>query len=205
MAFFESPRFPERISFGAQGGPEFSTDIVRTNGREHGNGRWAYPRQRWTVSPGVRTQAHYAELLAFFMVCRGRMHRFRFRDPVDHTEAHGNASGVVTGLTSTTFRLWKRYAAGAQTLDRPIAKPVAEGFEVLVAGAPLAPAAWSLNTSTGVLTIAAGPAASTVTWRGAFDVPARFDIDHLPASTVSRQPDGLIVMSQDVQIIEIPL
>lgn len=205
MAFFETPRFPESISFGAVGGPEFETDVVRTNSREYSVGRRQYPLQRWDVAPGVKTQAQYGELLAFFMAARGRLHRFRFRDPVDNTEAHGNATGVVTGLTSTTFQLFKRYAAGAQTLDRKIVKPIAAGFEVFVSGAPLPVADWSLNTTTGVLTIGAAPAAATVTWRGSFDVPARFDIDHLPATTVARHPSGVIVQSQGIALIEVPL
>lgn len=205
MAFFETPRFPASISFGAHGGPEFQTDIVRTNAREYGIGRRQFPLQRWDVSPGVRTQADYGEVLALFMVCRGRLHRFRFRDPVDNLESHGNASGVVVGLTSTTFQLYKRYAAGAQTLDRKISKPVAEGLEVRVSGAGLATSSWSLDATTGILTIASAPAAATVTWSGSFDVPVRFDIDHLPAATVARQPGGVIVQSQGIALIEVPL
>ena len=74
-----------------------------------------------------------------------------------------------------------------------------------VSGAPLAPASWSLDATTGVLTIASAPTASTVTWAGSFDVPARFDIDHLPASTVARTPAGLIVQVQGIAIVEVPL
>lgn len=204
MAFFESPSFPAGIAFGATGGPEFETDVVRTNSREYSIGRRQYPLQRWDVSPGVRTQADYSELLAFFMACRGRLHRFRFRDPLDNTEAYGQASGVVTGITSTTFQLFKRYAAGSQTLDRKIVKPVATGFQVLISGVPQS-SGWTLNATTGVLTIAAAPAAATVTWRGTFDVPARFDIDHLPTMTLARGPDGFIVQSQGINVIEVPL
>lgn len=205
MAFIESPRFPESISFGAAGGPEFETDITRTNGSEQANGRREFPLQRWDISPGVRTQLGYGELLAFFMIARGRAGRFRFRDPVDNAEWHGNATGVVAGLTATTFQLVKRYAAGALTLDRLIKKPVAAGFEVRVSGAPLAVSAYTLDTTTGVLTIVSAPVAATVTWVGQFDVPARFDIDHLPAVTVARNHDGLIVQSQGIAVIEVPL
>jgi uncharacterized protein (TIGR02217 family) len=205
MAFLETPRFPEAVAFGAQGGPEFETDIVRTNSREYANSRRQYPLQRWDVSPGVKTQADYGAVLGFFMASRGRAGRFRFKDPIDHAEWHGNASGVVSGITSTTFQLAKRYVAGALTLDRPIKKPAADGFEVRVSGAPLAPASWALDTTTGVLTIASAPAANTVTWTGSFDVPARFDMDHMPASTVARTPGGLLVQVQGIAIVEVPL
>ncbi len=205
MAFFETPRFPEAYSFGASGGPTFETDVTRTNGRELGIGRRQYPLQRWDVAPGIKTQAQYAEILGFFMVCRGRLHRFRFRDPVDNTQAHGNATGVVSGITSTTFQMVKRYAAGAQTLDRPIRKPITSGLVVFVSGTPLAPASWTLDATTGILTIPSAPAASTVTWTGSFDVPARFDIDQLPAVTVARHPDGIVVQSSGIVIVEVPL
>lgn len=205
MSFFESPRFPDGIAFGAVGGPEFETDTVRTNSREYSIGRRQYPLQRWDVAPAIKTQAQYAEILAFFMTCRGRLHRFRFRDPLDQNESYGQATGIVTGITSTTFQLFKRYAAGAQTLDRKIVKPVAGGFAVFVSGSPLSGGLWSLDATTGVLTIASAPAAATVTWAGAFDVPARFDIDHLPATAISRSAQGLIVQSQGVAIIEVPL
>jgi uncharacterized protein (TIGR02217 family) len=206
MAFYEAPRFPESVSFGAQGGPEFLTDIVRTNAREYGIGRRSFPLQRWDVSPGIRTQDDYGELLAFFMAMRGRLHRFRFRDPIDNTEAHGKGSGVVTGITSTTFQLVKRYTAAAGvTLDRPIRKPVLGTIEILESGVPLAVSAWSMAYATGIVTISSAPTAANITWRGSFDVPARFDIDHLPATTVARQPTGLIVQSQGIAVIEVPL
>ena len=78
-------------------------------------------------------------------------------------------------------------------------------MEVRVSGAPLAVNLWTLNYTTGVLTIASAPAAATVTWVGSFDVPARFDIDYLPASTVARGTEGLIVQCQSISIVEVPL
>ena len=126
MAFYESPRFPEGISYGAIGGPEWLTGVVTTiTGYEQRDGRLLYPRQRWDVSHGVRTAAEFAALRAYFLTMRGRLHGFRYKDWTDYTAAHtGNEKGIVTGLTSTTFQAFKRYTSGSQTMDRKISKIV---------------------------------------------------------------------------------
>ena len=85
MAFFESPRFPERISLEARGGPGFATDVVTVeSGREKRNARWAYPRHQWDVSHAVRTEAQYKPLHDHFMSAKGRANGFRFKDFTDY-------------------------------------------------------------------------------------------------------------------------
>jgi hypothetical protein len=56
MAFFESPRFPDDISYGA----EFDTSFV--------------------------SQDQLDVLLAFFRICKGRANGFRFKDWSDKVE-----------------------------------------------------------------------------------------------------------------------
>ena len=42
MSFIETPRFPDDIAYGAQGGPMYSTDVVATaSGYEKRNQNWA--------------------------------------------------------------------------------------------------------------------------------------------------------------------
>jgi uncharacterized protein (TIGR02217 family) len=201
MAFFESPRFPQAIAMGATGGPEFSTTvIVSGGGKEQRISRWLYPKQRWDAGPGVRTNAQYLELRAFFMAARGRANGFRFKDASDFTATH--ADGVVVGLTSTTFQLFKRYVSGAQTLDRKIAKPVAGTVEIRVSNVVTA---HTLDATTGIVTIGTAPAAANVTWSGEFDVPMRFDFDHFQASTIARGEDGLMYRFGSFPMLEVPL
>ena len=115
MAFYESPRFPERIAYGAQGGPEWSTTVVVTvSGKEQRAGAWTYPRHRWDVSQGIKTQADFEALRAHFMTVRGRLHGWRFKDWAEFQCLI--AEGKVSGLTGTTFQLLKRYTSGAQTM-----------------------------------------------------------------------------------------
>ncbi len=202
MAFYESPRFPDRIAYGAAGGPEFSTEVVRTyKGGESRNGAWAYPRHSWDVSQGINGDADFAALRAFFMAARGRLHGWRFKDWADFTATH--AEGVVTGLTSTTFQLVKRYTSGSQSLDRVIYKPVTGTVEIKVSGIVTAA---TVDTVTGIVTIGSAPSASAVTWSGEFDVPMRFDTDRLQARIQARnRTDGLLHAWESIPIVEVPV
>jgi uncharacterized protein (TIGR02217 family) len=201
MSFFESPRFPDNIARGATGGPMFSTVVVATvSGKESRNSQWAYPLHSWDVSQGVNSQASFESLRAFFMSVRGRQHGFRFKDWTDYAATH--TTGFVTGITSTTFQLVKRYTSGAQTQDRKIVKPLA-GIEVKVSGVVTA---HTLDTVTGIVTIGSAPAAANVTWSGEFDVPMRFDSDTLQASVVGRNlQSGLLHRWDAIRIVELRL
>lgn len=204
MSFFESPRFPERIAMGALGGPQFSTSVAGVySGAEQRNGAWSYPLHRWDVSQGLRNQADFESVRAFFLAARGRLHGWRFKDWTDYAATH--ASGVVSGLTSTTFELAKRYSSGAQTLDRRIRKPIASGFELKNSGVTLVSGVdYTLSTVTGVVTTAVPRVAANLTWAGEFDVPMRFDTDHLQARVEARNPAaGLLHRWEAIPVLEI--
>ena len=204
MAFIETPRFPDRITYGALGGPVFSTSVITSSsGGEARNAQWAYPLHRWDVSQGLNGSTDFAALRQFFMAAMGRRRGWRFKDWTDYSAAHtGNEAGVVIALTSTTFQMVKRYNAGSVTQDRVIRKPVSGTVEVKVSGVVDGTA--SVNAATGVITIASAPAASAVTWAGQFDVPVRFDIDALQARVVARNlADGLLHEWAEIPIVEL--
>lgn len=201
MAFQETPSFPEPIGYGAVGGPMFRTEIAASSsGRESRNGPWAYPRHAWDVSQGIRSQADFAAVRAFFMVARGRHHGWRFKDWSDFAATHSD--GLVLAITSTTFQLIKRYTSGSSTQDRLIQKPKhGAAIEVKVSGVTTA---HTLDTATGIVTIGSAPAAANVTWSGEFDIPMRFDTDKLDGRIVARNPrDGLLHQWDAIPIIEI--
>jgi uncharacterized protein (TIGR02217 family) len=203
-SFIESPRFPSNIAMGATGGPEFFTGVVPSRaGFEKRTQYLKYPRQRWDASPGVQTPAQFVELQRFFLIAGGRWRAWRFPSPVDFSAEHsGDERGIVQALTSTTFQAFKRYQIGGLTLDRKITKPVPGTFDVRVSGSPVT---HTVNTTTGVITIATEPAAADVTWSGAFDVPMRFDFDRLQASMLARRDDGLIQQLGAFPLVEVPL
>lgn len=85
MPAFHEVRFPELISWGAEGGPEFLTSVVEfTTGKEQRGQEWEISRGDWDVAHGVKTQEDLDELVAFFRARRGRAHGFRFKDWTDY-------------------------------------------------------------------------------------------------------------------------
>lgn len=170
MSFFESPRFPEGISNGAKGGPGYSTDVVVVNsGFEQRNGIWTMARCSYDVGHGVKSQTDMATLIAFFRVCKGRLHGFRFKDWADYAAA--GSEGVVALISGSTYQMYKRYTNAAGTEDRVITKPVSGTVSVAGGGT------YSINYATGVITVTAG--AVPTGWTGEFDVPCRFDTDQM--------------------------
>jgi uncharacterized protein (TIGR02217 family) len=205
MAFLETPRFPDDIANGASGGPGFSTSIVvAASGRESRAGAWAYPRHAWDVSQGIRTQAQFDALLAFFMVAKGRLNGWRFKDWSDYAATHGN--GRVAGLSGTTFQLVKRYTSGSSTLDRRIRKPIASGFQLKDGSTTLVLTTdYTLNATTGVVTTTTTRTAANLSWAGEFDVPMRFDTDRLERRLLARHPtQGLLHEWGSIPIVEDP-
>ena len=88
------------------------------------------------------------------------------------------AIGTGDGTTSA-FQLVKRYASGAQTWTRAIAKPVTGTVRIAVAGVEQL-SGWSVDATTGVVTFGVAPGAGVAVTAGfTFDVPVRFDTDAL--------------------------
>ena len=203
MAFIESPRFPDRIAYGVTGGPGFKTQIAESLASfEQRNAAWLYPRHSWDVSQVPQDEATFAALRAFFMVARGRLNGWRFKDWSDYTASHtGIEAGVVTGITSVTFQMFKRYASGAEYVDRLIQKPVDGTVEVKVSG--VVDGSATVDATTGIITIASAPSPAAVTWAGQFDTPCRFDTDDLRQAIIARNGAGLVTEWSGVPILEI--
>jgi len=204
MAFKESPRFPESISFGAQGGPAFLTDVVTlTSGSEQRNEEWLSSRQEYDVSTGVKTEAQFKIFDAFFRVVGGRRDGFRFKDWADYKVATGE--GVAELVSGNTFQLQKKYTSGADITLRDIRKPV--GAIVLKDGATTlnAPGDYTLDATTGQVTTTAPHSASNLNWTGQFDVPVRFDVDKLQAAIQNKnQIEGFLIVWDAIPLIELP-
>ena len=175
MAFHEV-RFPDNISRGARGGPERRTQIVEmASGDEERNGSWADSRRRYDASYGIRQADDLAAVTAFFEARRGRLYGFRWKDWADYKSGLPSASpaatdhpiGTGTG-TATVFQLAKLYTSGAQFWTRAITKPVAGTVALALNGVPQI-TGWTVNTSTGVVTFAAAPAAGVAITAG--DLP----------------------------------
>lgn len=195
IAFLETPRFPDNISYGSTGGPGFKTQIFESHsGLEQRTIQWDRAKARYNVSHGVRDKEDVDDLIAFFYNMNGRACGFRFKDHADYQIVDG---ALGTGDASTTvFNINKVYTTGAQTYTRRIFKIVSDAdaeldFEIKFDGAPIASSAYTVNENTGVVTFSSAPGNGVViTLSCEFDVPCRFDTDEMNVSH-----DGFLVES----------
>lgn len=177
---FLDVRFPVDIAYGSKGGPKFKTTIIETDsGYEQRNINWSQVKCEYDVSHGIKSRAEMDELRAFFMVCRGRASGFRFKDWGDF-QAVNEQIGVGNGVT-TAFQMVKTYETSSFSYGRTLKKLVdGTTTNVLVNGVP---ASYTVNVDTGVYTLTSPPASSAtvIVAYVEFDVPVRFDTDHLDA------------------------
>jgi uncharacterized protein (TIGR02217 family) len=194
MSFHEI-RFPIALSFGSSGGPQRRTEIVSlANGFEERNTPWEHSRRRYDAGVGLRSLRDVAAVSAFFEARRGQLHGFRWKDWADWSssdpeEAIGATDQVIGtgGGGNRVFFLSKSYHDEGGSYVRPIRKPVEGSVRLALSGEEI-PDGWSVDVRNGTVTFDTAPEPGVVVSAGfAFDVPVRFDIDHLSVSIESFQ------------------
>ncbi len=207
MPAFHDILFPLSLAIGASGGPERRTEIVTlANGREERNSPWAGSRRRWNAGVGVRSLDDLHLLIAFFEARRGRLHGFRWRDPVDWKSCAPSqmpsAADAPLGVGDgerTAFALIKRYESGGAWTDRSIAKPISGSVRLAVGGGALVEGVgFAVDDATGVVTLATAPTVGVAVTAGfEFDTPVRFDVDRLELSldafSAGAAPDAPVI------------
>jgi uncharacterized protein (TIGR02217 family) len=204
---FDEIELPLRVGFGSSGGPSFSTEIiVIDSGYERRNQNWSQARRVFDARTGVRSAADAATLLAFFHARAGRARGFRLKDWSDCTSATDNVAapafndqiiGIGDGATKV-FQLIKNYASGGITHQRKISKPVVGSVLIGINGAPVT-TGFSVDTTTGLVTLATAPAAAQNISAGfIFDVPVRFDTDQLALTA-----ENYAMFKTDVPLVEV--
>jgi uncharacterized protein (TIGR02217 family) len=159
MSFYEEPKFPECVAFGAVGGPMYLTEVVQvSSGFEQRNQVWQYGRCKWQVAHVPRPEDEMHQLLRFFRQMKGRLHGFRFKDYSDYQADAGGAGYVFAGdghpSGEPTGQLYKRYEDSTSAYDvRLIQKPIAT--TVVLSKDGIVTAGWTLDDTTGLVTFAA--------------------------------------------------
>jgi uncharacterized protein (TIGR02217 family) len=134
-------------------------------------------RGRWDVASGLKKQAQLDGLIAFFRARRGKAYGFRFKDWTDYRAASQLLGTGDDALTQ--FQLLKHYPSGSVIETRTVTKPVTGSVKVYLDGVEQV-AGWSVDETTGLVTFSTAPAAGVaVTADFEFDVPVRFDTDHM--------------------------
>jgi len=192
MSFIETPRFPDKISYGSSGGPMYNTDIVTVkSGYETRNQNWVQSRHEYDASFGVTTEDRLSELVDFFHAMAGQAHEFRFKDWADYkscslTEEPSQTDqvlGVGDALGTDTFQIIKTYTAGILSRVRDISKPIEGTLLVEVDGVLLVEALdYTVDYTTGLITFLGGSIPNDGVGARCgyqFDVPCRFGSDAL--------------------------
>jgi uncharacterized protein (TIGR02217 family) len=200
MLEFDEIRFPEDISYGAIGGPEYSTNVVfTTNGKEYRNINSLSSKMRYNISYEVKTNTQIEKLLAFFRARNGKAIGFRFKDVCDY-KAEMELLGIGDG-TRQTFQLQKIYQSGESAYIRTIHKPVIGSVKLYIDNQECNLGA-AINHQSGEITFdAAIPIGAEVFASFEFDVPVRFDIDYLPISVDEANTYSI----KNINLIEIKL
>ena len=197
---FHNDRLPDDVERGAQGGPRFKTTVLTLrSGHEKRNIDWSRSRGLWDISYGLMSldpdiaEASVGKVGNFFYARQGRAHSFPFKDWSDFeigspsNPTNGNQLIGLGDDTTTVFQIFKRYTSGGIVFDRPIALPVLGTVSVLLDGV-VQVAGFTVNSLGGTVTFSVPPAGSGGTGPGGevvvsvaceFDVPVRFDTDHL--------------------------
>lgn len=189
MAFHEI-RFPTTISRSSSGGPERRTEIVALgSGAEERNSRWADSRRSYNAGYGIKSLDDLHAVVGFFEERRGRLHGFRWRDPLDFKSCAPERTpspldqtlGIGDG-TRAVFELVKTYGAAHAPYRRRITKPVEASVIVALDGIIEPSETHAIDYATGAVSFLAGhiPAIGSIVSAGfLFDVPVRFDTDKL--------------------------
>jgi uncharacterized protein (TIGR02217 family) len=188
-------RLPEGIEKGASGGPDFRTLIQESAaGQEQRIITWAQCRAKYDIAYGILHSddplGNYQAVLTLFYGHVGRAYPFRFKAWNDYqvgSERIGTGDGVTT-----QFQLAKTYDPSKILLGfngplhylRDIVLPVASSLVIsllnTVSHVSTPTTAYTLAAG-GLITLASAPSSTTeVWWSGEFDLPMRFDVDHLP-------------------------
>jgi uncharacterized protein (TIGR02217 family) len=148
-------------------------------------------------------------VIAFFEARMGRLHGFRWRDWADHKScrpsedpAPGDCALGEGDGTRRSFPLAKTYISGGESYRRPIAKPVGGSVRVAIDGAELAAESFTVDATTGLVTLGVAPApGETVSAGFLFDVPVRFDTDRIEVNLAAFEAGAI----PSIPIVEIRL
>ncbi|OUR76693.1 hypothetical protein A9Q83_13595 [Alphaproteobacteria bacterium 46_93_T64] len=198
---FHDVRFPTRISYGAIGGPRFSTTVQTLNsGHEQRNINWADARREYKVDIAPSRGSEWDDLLSFFHARRGRTYGFRLKDFSDFKIKDGEI-GVADGI-ERYFKIKKIYQDPyviSLPYERTIQKIVDGSLSVFVNDVAQF-GNWSADNNTGLVTFTGAPTdGAIISINCEFDVPVRFDSDLMEASI----PGPDIHLWQSVKLVEV--
>jgi uncharacterized protein (TIGR02217 family) len=184
---FLEARLAETVSAGAVGGPRITgrKKTYLPNGTLFQNFIATKAIHFYDLSPALRSAADFQTLLdAFYIVMLTPYVGFRFKDWRDFTATQANSRCTSIDGSTTLFQLQRVHTFGSITYLRDIKKPCASPAPVIkrTRASVVTTASATVDTTTGVATVAAHVGGDTYTWEGEFDVPVTFVDDEWTGS-----------------------
>lgn len=186
MADFLEERISDLIRYGSSWQDEFAVNIVRTSGgSEYRSLVHPYPVRVFDISYMLDSATTWTALVGAYMRAHGTYAGFRARcfDEWSSNGAKGTPSALnqpTTVLSATTRQMIKRYgtdkSAGASGYAvRVIKKPVSGTVFAAKNGVTLTWEQFSVDTTTGIITVPSAIITDAITCGFEFDFAVRFD------------------------------
>lgn len=163
MPMFLEERMAENIDYGSGFASDYSNQIVQTaGGNEYRSQRHPFIMASMTIDFERQTNFVVEEIIDLHNRAGGTLRGFRVKNPVDYST--NNYRGVPTAfdqamslISTGVYQLmrWFGDSSDSTCARRRIRKPVAGTVLVGVAGATYPAAQWSVDTTTGLVTMAA--------------------------------------------------
>jgi uncharacterized protein (TIGR02217 family) len=178
--------------------------VPTDNGFESVNIIWTQTLRQFELGFVPMRVAQWQAIETLHEITEGGAFGFLMEDPKDNNAA----DGVMTLVSTHVYQLHKRYVEPVSTRfkTRKITRPRLSGLVVKVSGVTLDPASYTLDPTTGRITIPGStPAASTLTWTGLFYLPVHFMDDSIDWTLVvagvqeQRYLSGPSVMLQEIR------
>lgn len=192
-------RFPEDISLGAIGGPEYKTEIIHSlNGKEQRNSMWSNARVQYIISYTAKDYNNIYRILAFFRARKGRAIGFRFKDWSDY-----RVEKEIVGIGDDVkchFQLIKTYKSGKCNEIRLIDRPVQNTMQIFIDDKIISSEQYNIEYNKGIISFLQPPKKGGVIAVSAeFDVLVRFDNDQLAISI----DDNNVYSCRNIKLVEI--
>lgn len=162
MAFLEE-RLPTTIDWGSSFAETHARQVITTaNGNEYRSLRHPYVMLSYDIAYKRDIEFVRSKILDLYTRANGMYRGFRVKDTKDFTTngysllptAFDQPMSLVSGMVYQLMR-WYGNSADSACARRRLRKPVAGTVLVGVAGTVLPQAQWSVDTTTGLVTIAA--------------------------------------------------
>lgn len=182
--------------------------VSTANGIETVNIVWDRTKREWDIAtiPLLRSEWQYIESL--HEITEGGAYGFLLEDPKDFhstdTTPYTETIGKVAALGSGQYQAFKRYknVASGRYKDRKITRLNPTGFQVYNGVVLMDPSSYTLDVTTGILSISGNPSEASVTWRGRFYVPVHFQNDIIDWTLEAPGPEEVRYFSGPSVVLE---